>query len=223
MPASGRDRGRNMSFGYTRVSTRPAGRQGAGLEAQRDAIPVECKRRGWQLARVEQDVLSGKNDEAARTPRQRWAPAAPARSAGSSSRSSTGCPGAWSTSVRLAEANARRLEHRRPRLRPRPRHARRGRSLANVLMSVRGSGERRGDRPADQRRDWPSSERKECRWGGRAPVSAKGCTPASSELASRGDSLRKIADRLNSTEVATGHGGDRWHPSTVSAVLQRAV
>jgi Recombinase len=36
----------------------------------------------------------------------------------------------------------------------------------------------------------------------------------------RGDSFRKIADRLNSAEVATGHGGAAWHPSTVRAVLK---
>src|SRR5947209_6425824 len=33
----------------------------AGLEAQRRAIKAECERRGWQLARIEQDVLSGRN------------------------------------------------------------------------------------------------------------------------------------------------------------------
>jgi DNA invertase Pin-like site-specific DNA recombinase len=36
----------------------------------------------------------------------------------------------------------------------------------------------------------------------------------------RGDTLAAIAERLNRDGVATAHGGARWHPSTVSAVLQ---
>lgn len=46
--------------GYVRVSTDEQGNSGAGLEAQRAAIVAECERRGWQLVRVEEDVLSGK-------------------------------------------------------------------------------------------------------------------------------------------------------------------
>jgi len=47
-------------IGYVRVSTEEQGVSGAGLEAQRRAIRAECKRRGWQLIRVEEDVLSGR-------------------------------------------------------------------------------------------------------------------------------------------------------------------
>ncbi len=38
-----------------------------------------------------------------------------------------------------------------------------------------------------------------------------------------GKSLRQIADDLNAERVPTAHGGDRWWPSTVRAVLQRAA
>jgi hypothetical protein len=38
---------------------------------------------------------------------------------------------------------------------------------------------------------------------------------------SAGKSLRQIADDLNAERVPTAHGGDRWWPSTVRAVLQR--
>ena len=48
-------------IGYVRVSTEEQGLSGAGLEAQEKAIRAECARRGWQLARIESDVLSGKN------------------------------------------------------------------------------------------------------------------------------------------------------------------
>lgn len=45
--------------GYVRVSTDEQGVSGLGLEAQRAAIDAECRRRGWQLVRVEQDVAGG--------------------------------------------------------------------------------------------------------------------------------------------------------------------
>lgn len=48
-------------IGYVRVSTDEQGSNGAGLEAQRSAIRDECSRRGWQLLRIEEDVLSGKS------------------------------------------------------------------------------------------------------------------------------------------------------------------
>lgn len=48
-------------IGYARVSTDAQGANGAGLDAQRAAIEAECERRGWRLARIEEDVLSGKN------------------------------------------------------------------------------------------------------------------------------------------------------------------
>jgi DNA invertase Pin-like site-specific DNA recombinase len=51
-------RGMNV-IGYVRVSTDEQGRTGYGLEAQRDAITVECERRGWQLLCVESDIASG--------------------------------------------------------------------------------------------------------------------------------------------------------------------
>ena len=35
----------------------------------------------------------------------------------------------------------------------------------------------------------------------------------------RGRTLQAIADRLNADLVPTGHGGGRWHASTIHAVL----
>ena len=53
--------------GYVRVSTEEQGVSGAGLAAQRKAIEAECARRGWQLDRIESDVLGSRGRE--RTPR----------------------------------------------------------------------------------------------------------------------------------------------------------
>jgi DNA invertase Pin-like site-specific DNA recombinase len=47
--------------GYARVSTDAQAESGAGLEAQRKRIEAECRRRGWQLRGVEEDVLSGRD------------------------------------------------------------------------------------------------------------------------------------------------------------------
>ena len=38
-----------------------------------------------------------------------------------------------------------------------------------------------------------------------------------------GRSLREIAYRLNDAGVPTGHGGDRWHASTVQGILRRSI
>jgi DNA invertase Pin-like site-specific DNA recombinase len=48
-------------IGYARVSTEEQGLNGSGLEVQRTAIRDECDRRGWELLRIDEDVLSGKN------------------------------------------------------------------------------------------------------------------------------------------------------------------
>jgi AraC-like DNA-binding protein len=38
-----------------------------------------------------------------------------------------------------------------------------------------------------------------------------------------GKSLRQIADDLNAERISTAHGGERWWPSTVRAILQRTA
>src|SRR6266508_5134121 len=43
-------------LGYVRVSTEEQASSGAGLEAQREAIIAECRRRGWQLVEVIEDA-----------------------------------------------------------------------------------------------------------------------------------------------------------------------
>lgn len=51
-------------IGYIRVSTGEQADSGAGLQAQRERIEVECARRGWELVRVFEDAgLSGKSTD----------------------------------------------------------------------------------------------------------------------------------------------------------------
>lgn len=40
---------------------------------------------------------------------------------------------------------------------------------------------------------------------------------------SAGKSLRQIADNLNADQIPTAHGGERWWPSAVRALLQRGA
>lgn len=47
--------------GYLRVSTADQAESGAGLSAQREAIEVDCQRRGWQLVTIYEDTASGKS------------------------------------------------------------------------------------------------------------------------------------------------------------------
>lgn len=65
---------------------------------------------------------------------------------------------------------------------------------------------------------------------GRRPVARKGRKPSvPPDVVARiraartaGKSLREIAGGLNADRVPTAHGGTRWWPSTVRAVLRRA-
>lgn len=65
MPAASSQEGATLDaaamrvVGYVRVSTDEQGVSGLGLEAQRAAIAAECGRRGWELARFEEDVAGG--------------------------------------------------------------------------------------------------------------------------------------------------------------------
>ena len=51
----------SMVVGYVRVSTDEQAESGLGLAAQRSAIKAECQRRGWTLAAIHEDALSGKS------------------------------------------------------------------------------------------------------------------------------------------------------------------
>ncbi len=53
--------GERRVIGYARVSTEEQGVSGLGIAAQREAITAECKRQGWILMEIVEDVASGKD------------------------------------------------------------------------------------------------------------------------------------------------------------------
>lgn len=58
---------------------------------------------------------------------------------------------------------------------------------------------------------------------GRKPATSPEIAKRIHHERSTGKSLRQIADDLNAERIPTAHGGERWWPSTVRAVLQRAA
>jgi Recombinase len=58
---------------------------------------------------------------------------------------------------------------------------------------------------------------------GRKPAISPEAAKRIHQERSAGKSLRQIADDLNADRIPTAHGGKRWWPSTVRAVLQRSA
>jgi excisionase family DNA binding protein len=129
------------------------------------------------------------------------------------------------------------LAHAGPPRAPRARRARRGEWLtvseAAALLGVsRPTLYRRAARGALRlERDAPTGTLRMSRaelarvrslpqnLGGRPPALAGDVRPRIARMRADGMSLAAIADRLNAEQVPTAHGGARWWPSTVRAVL----
>lgn len=73
---------------------------------------------------------------------------------------------------------------------------------------------------AERRR--PASASRRAAAPGRKPSVPPDVVQRIREQRSAGGSLREIAGGLNADNVPTAHGGERWWPSTVRAVLRRA-
>ena len=72
---------------------------------------------------------------------------------------------------------------------------------------------------AERRR--PGRPRLKPAMSGRKPAVPSEVAKRIRDERSEGKSLRQIADDLNTERIPTAHGGERWWPSTVRAVLQR--
>jgi DNA invertase Pin-like site-specific DNA recombinase len=202
--------------GYVRVSTEEQGDQGAGLEAQRQAIIAECSTRGWQLLAIHEDVASGK----ALTNRPGLEAALEAVRRGEARGLIVAKLGRLSRSVIDA---AQIIEKAR----------REGWNLVALDLGVDFSTAA-GTAMAEMTAVFAELERGLIGERTRAALAVKkaqgvrlGRPPVLEEQLrrrirrdrARGLTLRAIADGLNAAGVPTGHGGERWHPSTVRYVV----
>lgn len=208
--------GNSEVVGYVRVSTLEQGANGAGLEAQREAIRVECDRRGWVLVRIDEDTLSAKTLK--RPGLQRAiAECRSGRVAGivvakldRLSRSVIDFAGLLEDARRRG-FNIVALDIGLDLSTPQ------GELVANVIASVaqwerRIIGQRTKDALAVKRaqgvklgrpRSMPENVRRRIR-----------------RMRDAGASLSAIAVTLNADRTPTAHGGARWYASTIRAVLK---
>jgi len=201
--------------GYVRVSTEEQGANGAGLQAQRDAIAAECERRGWQLLRVEEDALSGKSMN-----RPGLRAALDACRSGEASGIIVSKLDRLSRSVidfaRVLEEARKKgfnvvaldlgLDLSTPQ----------GELVANVLASV-AQWERRiiGVRTKEAL----AVKKAEGVRIGRPPVVPAAVVERVQRERAAGRTLSAIADGLNEDGVPTAQGGRRWYPATVRYLL----
>jgi DNA invertase Pin-like site-specific DNA recombinase len=203
--------------GYVRVSTDDQGANGAGLEAQRQAVRSECERRGWELLRFEEDVLSGKT---LRRPGLEAALAA--------------CRSGEAAGIVVAKLDrlsrsivdfARLLEEARKKgfniaaldlgldlSTPQ------GELVANVIASV-AQWERR--MVGQRTREALAVKRSQGVRLGRPRVLDESIARRIRRERGRGRSYAAIADGLNADQVPTAQAGRRWYPSTIHAVAGR--
>ena len=203
--------------GYVRVSTAEQGVRGVGLETQRRAIRAECHRRGWELVRIEQDVLSGRSMNR---------PGLQVALAACRSGEVTGVVVAKldrlsrslvDFATLLADAQSKGfnvvaldlgVDLSTPA----------GEFLASVMASA-AQWERRiiGQRT----RDALAVKKSEGVRLGRPPLAVDALFRRIRGMRQRGMTLQQIADKLNAEHLPTMRGGAEWRPSSVQAVLQR--
>lgn len=204
-------------IGYVRVSTADQGIHGAGSDAQRRAIREECKRRGWQLARIEEDEKSGKS----------------VKNRPGLARALTACRGGEVAGVMVAKLDrlSRSLVDFARLLEDAQQHGYNvvaldlgvdlstpaGEFLANVMASAaqwerRIIGQRTKDALAERRAQGVTLGRP-------VTIDARLARRIRS-MRSRGKTLQAICDKLNADGVATARGGAVWRPTSLRAVLR---
>jgi DNA invertase Pin-like site-specific DNA recombinase len=207
-------------IGYVRVSTEEQGSSGAGLAAQRATIAAECERRGWQLVDTIED--RGYSAKDLRRPGIRAALEELKRGDAEGlvvakldrlSRSMLDFTAIMSRAQRESWALVA-LDCAVDTTTPA------GEAMANVLATF-AQFQRRliGQRT----REALAAKRAAGVQLGRPRSLPRKTVQRIRRERQRGASLALIADTLNKDGVATGHGGKRWYPSTVRAVLRSAM
>jgi DNA invertase Pin-like site-specific DNA recombinase len=215
--------GGDQVVGYIRVSTDKQGERGVGMETQEQAIRAECDRHGWQLLRIETDVLSGKSMKRPGLHR-----ALGAVRSGESSGIVVAKLDRLSRSVidfaeLLKEAladgwNIVALDFGVDLSKPN------GKLVAGILIQVAEwereiIGERtRAGMAVVKQRTPAERKRLDKKVIGRPQVIAPPVRRRIRGLRTRGHSYQAIADLLNREGVPTGRGGQRWYAMVVRHV-----
>jgi len=208
------------AVGYIRVSTEDQADSGAGLEAQRTAIQEQCQRRGWDLVTIHADTASARSLAS----RPGLARALADIDQGAASALVVAKLDRLSRSLldfsALMERSRKKgwalvaldlgVDTTTPS----------GEMMANVL-AVFAQFERRliGQRT----REALAVKRLQGVRLGRRPVIMPATMTMIRKARSRGQTLAAIAALLDRESVPTAHGGQRWHVSTVQAVLARSA
>jgi DNA invertase Pin-like site-specific DNA recombinase len=206
-------------IGYVRVSTDEQMSSGAGLEAQRHAIIVECRRRGWQLVEVLEDAGYSAKDmrrpgvqEALRVLKAGEASALVVAKLDRLSRSMLDFTALMAKAQKQSWALVAldcAVDTSTPA----------GEAMANMLATF-AQFERR--LIAQRTREALAVKKVAGVRLGRPPTLPVSVVRRIQRQRASGDSLRAIADSLNRDNVGTAQGGARWYAATVRQVLLRA-
>jgi DNA invertase Pin-like site-specific DNA recombinase len=205
-------------IGYVRVSTDEQMSSGAGLEAQRQAILAECRRRGWQLVEVLEDAGYSAKDmrrpgvqEALRVLKAGEASALVVAKLDRLSRSLLDFTALMAKAQKQSWALVAldcAVDSSTPA----------GEAMANMLATF-AQFERR--LIAQRTREALAVKKAAGVRLGRPPSVPRSVVRRVQRQRARGDSLRAIADDLNRDAVPTAQGGAQWYPATVRQVLLR--
>jgi DNA invertase Pin-like site-specific DNA recombinase len=209
----------SLVVGYVRVSTDEQAVSGLGLAAQRAAIEAECARRGWTLVAIHEDALSGKSLD-----RPGMAAALAAVESGAAATIVVAKLDRLSRSLvdfasLMARAQAGQwnlvaldlgIDLATPA----------GEFLSNVMASA-AQWERRiiGQRA----RDALAVKRAQGVRLGRPQMIGADLVARIRTAHEGGTGWSALARQLNDEGVPTAHGGSRWYPSTVRAVVVSAA
>jgi len=201
--------------GYVRVSTDEQADSGLGLAAQRAALTAEAERRGWTLVAIHEDALSGKSID-----RPGLASALEAVETGKAAGIVVAKLDRLSRSLKdfadlMARAQSRGWNLVAIDLGVDLSTAA-GEFMANVMASA-AQWERRiiGQRTKDAL----AIKRAQGVRLGRPSVLAPELVHRIVAEHRAGSGWSAIAKGLNDDGTATAHGGNRWYPSTVRAVV----
>jgi DNA invertase Pin-like site-specific DNA recombinase len=208
-----------LALAYIRVSTEDQADTGASLEAQRTALLLEAERKGWDVEIVEDAGLSGKSMN-----RPGLTSALERLEAGQAD---------WLMATKLDRLSRSVSDFdtiaKRARLgekgqlfslhildMPYDLTTANGEFMANIMIST-ARFERRLN--GDRTRAGMAQRKAEGKHVGRKRQLPAETVELITAARANGASMAKIAAGLNEDGVATSHGGAKWYPSTIKAVL----